>query len=928
MSPKNCFFNCIALGVFLFSCEVFAQTVSRGPYLQMNSDTAITLKWRTSIATDSVVRFGTSLSTLDQTVTQAASVIDHEVRLPGLQAKTQYYYSVGSSSGALMGGTEGYRFKTSPSLGSATPTRIWLIGDSGTGDSSAKAVYNAYLNFENSNNTDLWIMLGDNAYNSGTDAEFQKAVFDIYPELLRRVPLWATIGNHDGMTADSSTESGPYYDIFTFPRNAESGGLASGTEAYYSFDYGDIHFLCLDSYETNRSVDGAMMTWMRNDVAATKQKWIIAYWHHPPYSKGSHNSDTEVELIDMRTKALPPLEQYGVDLVLSGHSHSYERSYFINGHYGASTTFGPATIVNGGSGQESKGGSYFKADGAANAGTVYTVAGSSGKISGGALNHPAMFASLNQLGSVVLDVNGDRLDAKFLNSSGNITDSYTLLKGQDTTPPVLVSAKVITKNEVLVTFSERVVVAASENIGNYAINNGVSIVSAKSSGYEITLNVSSLMPGSEYSLTVNNIADLNGKLIKPNSQVLFTSPKDTTLPVLVSAQAINASEVLLTFSESIAVAASENAANYAINNGVSVVSARNNGDKITLITSSLTPKLEHKVTINNVADLSGNVIAADSQTLFRFQLISTIEFQNGLLPATTYEGNQDTYVASGNPSGNFGAITSVLADGADGADGELATLLQWDVSSIPAAAEIVSADITLEVFNASAGTYKLWQGGVAWAEDAATWTSINPRVTKGAEVGTVSPATSGLYTISLNTAGLAMLQAWVSGVNNGVVILSTGSTDGIDVHSSEFATAAMRPKLSVRYTLADVAVANVLPVSNFTFVATGLDTVFQDTSTDSNGTLVSWQWDFGDGTQSSIQNPSHSYASAGPYVVKLTVTDNESGSNAVTKNVSVAAIAVVAPPSKKKGSGSSDWLLAAIMALIFSFGVQFIRRRP
>ncbi len=79
--------------------------------------------------------------------------------------------------------------------------------------------------------------------------------------------------------------TGPYYDMFTLPAAGEAGGIASGTEAYYSFDYANIHFICLDSYDVDRSVDGAMLTWLEYDLVATTADWIIAFWHHPPYTK-------------------------------------------------------------------------------------------------------------------------------------------------------------------------------------------------------------------------------------------------------------------------------------------------------------------------------------------------------------------------------------------------------------------------------------------------------------------------------------------------------------------------------------------------------------------------------------------------------------------------------------------------------------------
>ena len=182
-------------------------------------------------------------------------------------------------------------------------------------------------------------MLGDNAYERGMDDEYQYAVFDMYPELLRGTVLWPTIGNHDTAQATTVPATLPYLQIFSLPAAAEAGGVASGTEKYYSFDYGNIHFVCLDSMTSDRSPGGPMATWLQNDLAATQQQWVVAFWHHPPYSKGSHNSDTETQLVEMRQNFLPILEAGGVDLVLAGHSHSYERSYLIDGHYGTSATF-------------------------------------------------------------------------------------------------------------------------------------------------------------------------------------------------------------------------------------------------------------------------------------------------------------------------------------------------------------------------------------------------------------------------------------------------------------------------------------------------------------------------------------------------------------------------------------------------------------
>lgn len=408
-----------------------AAVVTRGPYLQLGTTTSATIRWRTDVATPSRVRYGLAPGSLSGTADVGTGTTEHVVTVSDLVPDTTYYYSVGTPTETLAGGDSTYFFHTHPFAGSVGPIRIWVIGDSGTANASAQAVRNAYLTFTGSHATDAWLMLGDNAYSNGTDAEYQAAVFNMYPTILRNTFLWPTLGNHD--TAGSSTPPVglPYYAMFTLPTGGEAGGLASGTEDYYSFDRGNVHFVCLDSMTSDRSPTGAMATWLRNDLVATSQDWIIAFWHHPPYSKGSHNSDTESQLIEMRQNFLPILEDFGVDLVLTGHSHSYERSFLLDGHYGSSTSLTAAMIKDSGSGRPAETGAYEKptAGTAQHEGAVYAVAGSSGQTSGGTLNHPAMFISLNQLGSMVLDVDGNRLDAKFLRETGAIADSFTIVKG-------------------------------------------------------------------------------------------------------------------------------------------------------------------------------------------------------------------------------------------------------------------------------------------------------------------------------------------------------------------------------------------------------------------------------------------------------------------------------------------------------------------
>ena len=282
------------------------------------------------------------------------------------------------------------------------------------------------------------MMLGDNAYGSGTDEEYQKAVFDMYPEILAQTPLWPTIGNHDLKSLDVQKESGPYYKMFSLPKKGEVGGTASGTESYYSFDYANIHFVCLSSIGIDRRAKAPMYKWAKKDLANSKAKWVIVFFHHPPYSKGSHDSDKEDALIQMREYFMPMLENAGIDLVLAGHSHSYERSHLIDGHYGRSESLDKHKhFKDGGDGRIDGDGAYKKATygSGSHEGNINIVAGSSGKVTlakseKSTLDHPVMFLSLRELGSLVIDVNGRQMDVVFINDKGEVKDHFSIVKGE------------------------------------------------------------------------------------------------------------------------------------------------------------------------------------------------------------------------------------------------------------------------------------------------------------------------------------------------------------------------------------------------------------------------------------------------------------------------------------------------------------------
>src|SRR5690606_7534305 len=155
----------------------------------------------------------------------------------------------------------------------------------------------------------------------------------------------------------------------------------------------------------------------------------------PPYSKGSHDSDDLYQLVmkAMREKIIPLLESYDIDLVICGHSHVFERSYLIKGHYGNSSSFNSATmLMNPTMGNFQQGTPYIK-DGLNSTpeGTVYVVCGNSGSSeSGPPLNHPVMaytHGGSGEMGSFVVDIYKNRLDGKYIKSTGELADEFTIL---------------------------------------------------------------------------------------------------------------------------------------------------------------------------------------------------------------------------------------------------------------------------------------------------------------------------------------------------------------------------------------------------------------------------------------------------------------------------------------------------------------------
>lgn len=444
----------LSFNLELTGTDAFTATLTRGPYLQMGNQTAITLHWRTSAAQNSRVEVGTVFGTYPLVTTDATSTTEHIVRVTGLTADTKYYYRIGNSTNMATADVNNF-FTTLPPANTTRKIRIAAFGDCGKNDatyqSQTLSQYQSFLTANSIDAPDAWLLLGDNAYNAGLDAEYTSNFFGTYgSSILKNHKVYPSPGNHD--YANDATRQDdhviPYLSIFDLPAAAECGGLASGKEEYYSYDIGNIHFIALDAYgeEANKRLYTAGSTqaaWVVNDLAANTKKWTVVYFHHPPYTMGSHNSDSEAELIGMRSNFISILENAGVDLVINGHSHDYERSYLMKGHYGLEATF--STVTHAVSVSSAKYTSnvtcpYVYNSTPANHGTVYVVAGSTGASGGTQAGYPhnAFPWSVNDGGFFYFEVDDNRLDAKFIRKDGTLFDNFTIMKNVNKTTNITI----------------------------------------------------------------------------------------------------------------------------------------------------------------------------------------------------------------------------------------------------------------------------------------------------------------------------------------------------------------------------------------------------------------------------------------------------------------------------------------------------------
>jgi len=391
--------------------------VTRQPYTQMNTPHSVIVRYNSPEEEIGCVAYD------GKKVCEKEATKEHKIFVNNLQKNHTYNYKVLSKS--LKIDNTNRTFSTLSDDINSTQ-RMIVFGDSGKVTPKQLDVYHSAIKVANqeANKTraiDSWLLLGDNAYKSGTQKQYNTSFFNRYKDFFKYITPWILNGNHDARRY-------AFYNIFDFPTHGEMGGVPSHNEYFYAIDNKNLHLVMIDSQLASLKKDSDLAKWLEKDLAATKKQWIVVGFHHPPYTKGSHDSDSMLDsgdrMIQMRENIVPIFEKYGVDLVLSGHSHVYERSKLMHKHYGYSQSFDPSKNI-----VENSAHIYHKSitkkpyDG-----TIYNVVGCSGKADHGPLNHPAMPVAYSIMGSLLLTIDAHKLHAEFITLEGNVKDYYEIIK--------------------------------------------------------------------------------------------------------------------------------------------------------------------------------------------------------------------------------------------------------------------------------------------------------------------------------------------------------------------------------------------------------------------------------------------------------------------------------------------------------------------
>lgn len=235
-----------------------------------------------------------------------STIYRYTANLTGLSPDTEYIYRAGRE-GAW---SEPAAFTTAPAppaaAGAGDFTFLYM-GDVQAGyadwGNMLNSVYEAHPEIKFS-------LLGGDLTDKGNDENEWGEFLDAATAVFSRIPVMPALGNHDGKM---------YLKFFALPDN----GPAGLKQEFYTFDYGDAHFVILDS---SNNTSAAVKQWLRQDLETTDKKWKFAAFHYPAYPVVFDHKEISQSICE---NWVPILEENGVDMVFVGHQHVYMRTYPI-----------------------------------------------------------------------------------------------------------------------------------------------------------------------------------------------------------------------------------------------------------------------------------------------------------------------------------------------------------------------------------------------------------------------------------------------------------------------------------------------------------------------------------------------------------------------------------------------------------------------
>jgi hypothetical protein len=369
----------------------------RGPYLQALLDTSVVILWSTDVESIGRVEYWREGGQVLE-VREDAPKTGHRVDLSGLEPGGRYIYQVLDGDSVLAGP---FSFRTSPPPGDGA-IHVTALGDSGNPNTPyewevAKVIREKF-------DPDIVLHTGDMVYWGDED----EAIFDPYGEILSRACFYPALGNHDRPL--------PWLELFVPP-----SANPEGTGIYYSFDWGSAHFVVLDVNKKEDIAEGSKQhAWLVEDLEAASAKalpWTILSYHFPLFTVGAYSYPSYDEYrMPLRDALLPVIDRFGVDLVLNGHEHNYQRSHPVR------------FLTTRDAWQEDRLISPR--------GTVHVITGGGGGFpyfwppDGTEADWPFMKLFVGAFHAVDMEISATRLSLRAVSMSGKVIDSFEIVKGE------------------------------------------------------------------------------------------------------------------------------------------------------------------------------------------------------------------------------------------------------------------------------------------------------------------------------------------------------------------------------------------------------------------------------------------------------------------------------------------------------------------